>query len=171
MIALQHLFSTVKETPDLYLDELRMELLETCGVSVSESTIWRTLIKGGYTMKKVCSHCYSLIIVQTMNSYLVRRLSAAKRSEPNLLFVSGHMSQTSLFLWTRVLLTAERHTVDEHGQYVAGRLLGRPFSVEDDGEFCKYYRITTLQLRLYLYQVLRPSCVIPRRWYHTLRHR
>jgi transposase len=41
--------------PDLYLDELRMELLETCGVSVSESTIWRTLVKGGYSMKKVCN--------------------------------------------------------------------------------------------------------------------
>ena len=42
--------------PDLYLDELRTELLETCGVSVSLATIWRTLIKGGYTMKKVCDH-------------------------------------------------------------------------------------------------------------------
>ena len=170
MIALQHLFSTLKETPDLYLDELRMELLETCGVSVSESTIWRTLIKGGYTMKKVCSHYYTLIIVQIMDSHLVRRLSAAKKSELNLLLVSGHMSQTNLLSWMRVLLTAERHTVDEHGQYVAGRLLGRPFSVEDNGEFC-ILSITSLQLRLYLYQVLRPSCVIPRRWYHTLRHR
>lgn len=70
----------------------------------------------------------------------------------------------------RVLLTAEQHTVDERGQYVAGRLLGKPFSVEGDGEFY-ILSITTLQLRLYLYQVLSPSRIIPRRWYHTLRHR
>ena len=47
------MLTALEKTPDLYLDELRIELLETCGVSVSESTIWRTLIKGGYSMKKV----------------------------------------------------------------------------------------------------------------------
>ncbi|KAF8812198.1 hypothetical protein BYT27DRAFT_7018858, partial [Phlegmacium glaucopus] len=40
-------------SPDLYLDELRLELQERHGVSVSISTIWRTLRKGGYTMKKL----------------------------------------------------------------------------------------------------------------------
>ena len=39
--------------PDLYLDELRLELQETCGVSIAMSTIWRTLQSGGYWMKKV----------------------------------------------------------------------------------------------------------------------
>jgi len=46
-------FITLSSTPDLYLDELRLELQERCGVTVSTSTIWRTLIKGGYRMKKV----------------------------------------------------------------------------------------------------------------------
>lgn len=49
----QHLFDTLSSTPDLYLDELQLELQETCGVSVSIPTVWRALVKGGYTMKKV----------------------------------------------------------------------------------------------------------------------
>jgi hypothetical protein len=51
---LKHILGILDERPDVYLDELRQELLDTCGVSVSESTVWRTLIKGGYSMKKVC---------------------------------------------------------------------------------------------------------------------
>ena len=52
----QHLFTTVTKKPDLYLDELRMELEAKCGVSVSLNTVWRTLQTGGFTMKKVCSY-------------------------------------------------------------------------------------------------------------------
>jgi transposase len=50
----QHLHAIINDKPDVYLDELRLELLETCGVSVTTSTIWRTLVKGGFSMKKVC---------------------------------------------------------------------------------------------------------------------
>ena len=50
---IKHLFKTLSSTPDLYLDELQLELQEKFGVSVSLSTIWRTLRKGGYSMKKV----------------------------------------------------------------------------------------------------------------------
>jgi len=50
---IKHLFNTLNSTPDLYLDELRLELQEKLGVSVSLSTIWRTLKKSGYSMKKV----------------------------------------------------------------------------------------------------------------------
>jgi hypothetical protein len=50
---MKHLFKTLSSTPDLYLDELRLELQERHGVSVSLSTIWRTLKRGGYSMKKV----------------------------------------------------------------------------------------------------------------------
>ena len=39
--------------PDIYLDELRLELETRCGVSVSHQTVWRNLRKGGYTLKKV----------------------------------------------------------------------------------------------------------------------
>jgi hypothetical protein len=41
--------------PDLYLDEMRLELEATFGKPVSISTIWRTLSAAGYTMKKVRS--------------------------------------------------------------------------------------------------------------------
>jgi hypothetical protein len=41
--------------PDLYLDEMRLELEATFGKPVSISTIWRTLTAAGYTMKKVRS--------------------------------------------------------------------------------------------------------------------
>jgi Transposase len=50
--------SAIAETPDIYLDELRLELQEVCGVSVSLSTIWRTLVKSGYSMKKVRNSCH-----------------------------------------------------------------------------------------------------------------
>jgi hypothetical protein len=50
---IKHLFNTLSTEPDLYLDELRLELQERLGISVSTSTVWRTLRKGGYTMKKV----------------------------------------------------------------------------------------------------------------------
>ena len=44
----------MNETPDLYLDELHMDLQLQQGKSVSTSTVWRALRKAGFTMKKVC---------------------------------------------------------------------------------------------------------------------
>jgi transposase len=49
----QHLHAIINDKPDVYLDKLCLELLETCGVSVMTSTIWQTLVKGGFSMKKV----------------------------------------------------------------------------------------------------------------------
>ena len=45
---------SLKEAPDLYLDELRQELAISTGVWGSIPTVWRTLRRTGYTMKKVC---------------------------------------------------------------------------------------------------------------------
>jgi transposase len=50
---IQHLFRTLQTSPDLYLDELRQDVELQTGKSVSISTIWRTLNRAGYTMKKV----------------------------------------------------------------------------------------------------------------------
>ena len=47
------LFETIRETPDLHLDEIRDRLAVNCGICVSASTIWRALTAGGFTMKKV----------------------------------------------------------------------------------------------------------------------
>ncbi|KIJ04708.1 hypothetical protein PAXINDRAFT_24918, partial [Paxillus involutus ATCC 200175] len=49
----QFLLGTIQKTPDLYLDELREMLATSCGVDVSRATIWRTLRRAGFTMKKV----------------------------------------------------------------------------------------------------------------------
>jgi len=43
----------VCHSPDLYLDELRGLLEECCGVCVSNSMLWRTLRRSGFTMKKI----------------------------------------------------------------------------------------------------------------------
>jgi len=50
---LQHLLTTMTNMPDVYLDELCLDLQAKCGVVVSLNTVWRTLQKGGFTMKKV----------------------------------------------------------------------------------------------------------------------
>ncbi|KAH7923726.1 hypothetical protein BV22DRAFT_1014843, partial [Leucogyrophana mollusca] len=47
------LLGTVQNTPDLYLDELQEMLAVSCGVEVSRSTVWRTLQRAGFSMKKV----------------------------------------------------------------------------------------------------------------------
>ena len=71
---LQHLFKTLHSTADVYLDELRLELEEKHGVSVAMSTIWRTLVKGGYSMKKVCSKPIRLSIYNRLARCLCNRL-------------------------------------------------------------------------------------------------
>ena len=81
-LAIKHLFKTLSNTPDLYLDELRLELQERLGVSVSISTIWRTLRKGGYTMRKVCyQYSGKWLANSEINSFLVSPLSEVLRNE------------------------------------------------------------------------------------------
>jgi len=43
----------VRHSPDVYLDEIRELIEERCGTEVSELTIWRTLRRCGFTMKKL----------------------------------------------------------------------------------------------------------------------
>ena len=77
------MFAAINRGPDVYLEELKQELLSTCGVSVSVSTIWNTLTKAGYTMKKVCL-CISPVIILLIIAQLTRvalERSAEKRAE------------------------------------------------------------------------------------------
>ena len=60
----QHLQRTLESAPDLYLDELRQDLEMHNGKSVSVSTIWKTLRKAGYTMKKVCHDTSTLLCLK-----------------------------------------------------------------------------------------------------------
>ena len=50
---LQFLLGTIQKAPDLYLDELQEVLATTAGVEVSRSTVWCTLRRVGFTMKKI----------------------------------------------------------------------------------------------------------------------
>ncbi|KAJ6610370.1 hypothetical protein B0H10DRAFT_1811654 [Mycena sp. CBHHK59/15] len=45
---------TVDRTCDTYLDEMQESLGAICGVEACQATIWRTLKRKGYRMKKVC---------------------------------------------------------------------------------------------------------------------
>lgn len=50
---LSYLQSYLRRTPDAYLVELKQQLEDNAGVSVSISTLWRALQRMGYTLKKV----------------------------------------------------------------------------------------------------------------------
>jgi hypothetical protein len=54
----QYLHGSLDKSCDAYLDELKEGLEEICGVSVSHSTVWRSLQRSGYSMKKVCNLYY-----------------------------------------------------------------------------------------------------------------
>ncbi|KAF8203434.1 hypothetical protein K438DRAFT_1476005, partial [Mycena galopus ATCC 62051] len=43
----------IERTPDIYLVEMQMELLDVCDVDVSIYTIWRALKRRGFTRKQV----------------------------------------------------------------------------------------------------------------------
>ena len=58
----QLLWKSISSTPGVYLDELCLELEE---VSVVVITIGRTLVKGGYSMKKV-----QVIIISNLTKYV-----------------------------------------------------------------------------------------------------
>ncbi|KIO14394.1 hypothetical protein M404DRAFT_108146, partial [Pisolithus tinctorius Marx 270] len=51
-VDVEFLLGTIRKSPDLYLDELQEMLAVFCGVEVSRSTVWRTLRRSGFTMKK-----------------------------------------------------------------------------------------------------------------------
>ena len=57
--------------PDSYLDELQEALAMSSGVQVSRSTVWRTLRRAGFTMKKVIMLLYQFVrhIVLTLSGY------------------------------------------------------------------------------------------------------
>ncbi|KDQ07271.1 hypothetical protein BOTBODRAFT_120277 [Botryobasidium botryosum FD-172 SS1] len=52
-LELQYLHGALERSPDLYIEELARGIYESCGTSVSETTVWRALKKAGFTMKRV----------------------------------------------------------------------------------------------------------------------
>ena len=120
----QYMFNAINNTPDIYLDELQMELKDVLGVTVDKSMIWCGLRRGGYTMKQVCTRLIYIYIsadITPANS----PLSKVLRNGWNLWHVLEHMKPSNLYLLTRVQLTTVQHTEEEHGQYVATKQFGR----------------------------------------------
>jgi hypothetical protein len=58
LIINQFLFGTIRQAPDLYIDELQEMFALNCGKDVSQSTIWQMLCDGGFTLKKVSAYTY-----------------------------------------------------------------------------------------------------------------
>jgi hypothetical protein len=54
LISKKYILGSIDHRPDVYLDQIQAGLRDTCGVEVSLPTIWRTLERSGFTMKKVC---------------------------------------------------------------------------------------------------------------------
>ena len=61
---LKYLKSCIARSADSYLDELQSQLEDMCHVKVSVSTIWRSLRREGFTMKRVRQSCVYFIIIQ-----------------------------------------------------------------------------------------------------------
>jgi transposase len=59
----------VSHSPDAYLDELRTQLEEACGVKVHESTVWRALKRRGFTLKKVSIRAFMLVCLKSQSDY------------------------------------------------------------------------------------------------------
>lgn len=122
--------------PDLYLNELCEELKVESDVCISLSTIWRTLVHSGYSMKKVCICLIYIVLFLTASSTpssLKSQLNAVQKNGANLQCTSGLMKLTNLCSLMRVQLTDEQHIVEGPGLYVVGKPLKKHFSVVADG--------------------------------------
>ena len=130
----KHFFDTLSCMPDLYLDELRLEPQQTSGVDVSISTIWRTLVKGGFSMKKVSGMLMPMAETYIPNSSLVLLLNVVLKSGQTLLLALVPTRQISWYLLMRALLIVEQLIVEGLGLYGVVKQQGSAFSVVEKGK-------------------------------------
>lgn len=89
-----------------YLQELKDALEERVGVEVSDTTVWRTLTRTGFTMKKVRLHCILCFIgtdghrLHVMLSNAMRKIDVATNTA-----MVALVSQRPQYLSTKVPLT------------------------------------------------------------------
>ena len=69
----------IAHSPDAYLDELRTQLEEACGVKVHESMVWRALKKRGFTLNK--ESIWTFMLVSQVSIRLWSRLQKLLWSE------------------------------------------------------------------------------------------
>lgn len=107
-----------------------------CGTSVSQSTIWRTLRRAGFTMKKVSG---SMFFQHMVNSNAVSpsspalQLSDLQKSVLTILRGLARTLRSNLSLLMSPLSIAEQHTEVVRGLFVEPKLSGRLFLCVDDG--------------------------------------
>jgi hypothetical protein len=128
---------TARQTPDIYLDELRETLSTHCGVNVSESTVWRTLRRAGFTMKKVRRACFTTWNVMTVNIYMfaayTHRSSVPQRSALHILLESAAIPLNRLFSWMKVQLIGEHRIEDTLGQFEEHKHSAKLFLYGEEG--------------------------------------
>ncbi|KAJ3966573.1 hypothetical protein EV361DRAFT_557702 [Lentinula raphanica] len=75
------MFGLIERSPDIYLDEIQDEMYYAYGLTISISTIWRTLRRLGISNKRVCISCFSLVLYSEMFflSFPRQLLSVVKR--------------------------------------------------------------------------------------------
>ena len=95
--SVQFLHSMLNKQCDLYLSELQSSFLEMCGVSVSQSTVWKALQCSGYTMKKVNLVSTFVNITNMHYSLHVLLLNAVSSSRLNISAVLVITLQISSF--------------------------------------------------------------------------
>lgn len=117
----QFLQGLVRHSPDAYLDEMQ-ELLEMHrGVDVGKATVWRALIRSGFTMKK--ARFFSVLPSTNIETYIDTSSLEMHWSEarPSALSTAINMVPTllpdRLFLSTKAPSTAELLFVERHGHY------------------------------------------------------
>lgn len=141
IICMQVLFAMVEDMPDMYLEELCVQLQSHSGIQVSTSMIWRALTRGGYTMKKV-SHRGTLQSVDSQFPQLSR--VAIKRSkelrDEYLLRIGNYEPEQLVFVdKSSIVLTDVLPIAGVRGLSEGHWLNGKLFLCRDDGNSYMVY--------------------------------
>lgn len=81
----QYVVECVQRTPDIYLEDLQLQIVADLGIKISRKLIWETLRRNGLTMKKVCTanpfRSLKATNVPFQASHVAAERSALKRAE------------------------------------------------------------------------------------------
>ena len=113
LTSLQFLLGTIEKVPNLYLDELQEMLVISCWHTVLKSTIWHILHKTGFTMKKVKSLSFLVILVLTYARLPILLPNVLWRNVWTTLQGLQNINQNNSSLLMRALLITAQCTIVE----------------------------------------------------------